>query len=578
MADQVESRDQSDERSATTASVDALYGLTPWERWLLSVPRYLLRVPPIFLVLVVAAALAALGLTNHLFWEEEANTTLFARNLLNFGELTAWDGINLIGYQGGLELNDSLVNTLIPPLQYYLAAAGMALFGETTLGGRILFVAAGVAALWLVYLWTRRHFGSRLPSYLPALLLALSPAYLLYIRQARYYPLGVLFSVALLLAWSSLDGQRRGFVAYTALAVAATAGLIFSNYLNAAALLGVLPVFLILARYRTRRHLQFLGSVYATAALCGVYVLLARNPFAVEVAAIDPTPALERLATLLWWNLSGLGVFEFMAVLTIPLLVLPLLFKKLSADRPLAADGAVVLLAMLVAVIITTLFSPQNIAITKMADMRFLVPMMVLGAAVTAIGLTFLWHVLRPLALVVGALVVFSNILHGVPLAARPLSCTLCAYVDETLHDYKTGTEALIDYLRSVPAGTPVLIRPDYMTYPAMFYLPELHYCWQLSADKAGTIVGGVDLPDYVVNGGQCIGRFFIGGADRRKINRGSVIEIGGTRYEFEGAIPTFWHDGSRPEIPWHSFGPVPERLNRERGFLVFKPVVGDDG
>jgi len=64
----------------------------------------------------VGATLAFHGLTNHAFWGDEANTGLFARNLLRFGELTAWDGQNLIGFGLGGELDENLLNLYMPKL------------------------------------------------------------------------------------------------------------------------------------------------------------------------------------------------------------------------------------------------------------------------------------------------------------------------------------------------------------------------------------------------------------------------------------------------------------------------------
>ena len=118
--------------------------------------------------LACALLLGAWGLTNHAFWDDEAGTALFARNLLATGELTAWDGVNLIGYRQGMQLDENLQNPYAPPLQYYIAAAGFILFGETTFGGRILFLIAGILTLPALMIWARRHFDGRVPVWLPA--------------------------------------------------------------------------------------------------------------------------------------------------------------------------------------------------------------------------------------------------------------------------------------------------------------------------------------------------------------------------------------------------------------------------
>jgi len=57
---------------------------------------------PMIVAVALALSLACLGLSNHAFWDDEAGTALFARNLLKTGELTAWDGVNLNGYNHSL--------------------------------------------------------------------------------------------------------------------------------------------------------------------------------------------------------------------------------------------------------------------------------------------------------------------------------------------------------------------------------------------------------------------------------------------------------------------------------------------
>ena len=159
--------------------------------------------------MTLAAGLALLGLDNHDFWDDEANTAIYARNLIQRGELTAWDGTNLVGYAQGRALGDDLGQELrVPPLPAYITAGGMLLCGESNFGGRIMFVVAGVLSIGLLAIWVRRHFGPRFPWWLPSIILAISPAYLLYIRNCRYYAPGVMFTLLVWVFWS--PGPLRG--------------------------------------------------------------------------------------------------------------------------------------------------------------------------------------------------------------------------------------------------------------------------------------------------------------------------------------------------------------------------------
>lgn len=130
------------------------------------------------LYLFVAGVLSGAGITQHVFWDDEANTAIFARNILNFGTMTAWDGINVLAFRGGVHLDQHLMQATFVPVQHYVAAAGIRLLGETTLGGRLPFLLAGLGTLWMLHRWTAALMGPRFPAWLPPLVLALNVAYL----------------------------------------------------------------------------------------------------------------------------------------------------------------------------------------------------------------------------------------------------------------------------------------------------------------------------------------------------------------------------------------------------------------
>ncbi len=289
----------------------------------------------------VALVLGAWGLGNHAFWDDEANTAIFARNLLRFGRLTAWDGRNLLGYAYGRSLGEELGRELrIPGLPAYLAAAGMWLVGENTLGGRLPFLLCGVLAVGVLAWWARGHLGRHGPWWLGAVVLAISPAWLLYIRNCRYYALGALLTLLLWALWvpgrrraawqPGLDDQRSEarsndqgsmsndqgsmsnyqclilsaqsprpcaslfhrlgrtlgvpgpWIMRAAAGVVVTVLLISTHYLNAAAALASLPVFFVHRGYRRRGQLGLLAVIYAAAVLWGVVILWRANPFAAQ--------------------------------------------------------------------------------------------------------------------------------------------------------------------------------------------------------------------------------------------------------------------------------------------------------
>ncbi|MGE5856026.1 MAG: ArnT family glycosyltransferase [Syntrophaceae bacterium] len=512
--------------------------------------------------LACALILGAWGLTNHAFWDDEAGTALFARNLLATGELTAWDGVNLVGYRQGMQLDENLQNPYAAPLQYYIAAAGFTLFGETTFGGRILFLIAGILTLPALMIWARRHFDGRVPVWLPALVVALAPAWLLFIRQCRYFAPAMLFTLCLLAAWSWTGATRRSRLTVLATGALSTAALWYASYLNAAAALAMLPVFLLDGRYRTRQKGVFLGVVLAVSLVCGIHIYFAKGPTADQFAPTSFITGIDRVAALFAQHMAGLGTFEFFPVLLAVVLMVPFAGQRFGRLRRFARQGWVVFLAMVAAILATALFSPQPVRGAASADMRYVAPLIVVGAAVTSVCLVILWELSRPMACLAVLLVVMTNALtlSWVAVPQIPLRSTLLSYIAEGAEDYRTGTEAFVEVVAALPGGSRVLIFPDYMTYGPMFYVPGQRYCWQLTERK--TLQPGLreTLPDYL----------FVERARPDFILTGPVApesliarfegKFGKGSYRLRGYLPGDWRDFTRPEIPLHSFGAPPPR------------------
>jgi Dolichyl-phosphate-mannose-protein mannosyltransferase len=545
------------------------------KRWLVDHRTY------VIIAAIVAGVLSFHGISNHNFWDDEANTGIFARNLLEFGELTGWDGRNLIGFRAGAELDENLVNTYMPPMQYYVAAVGIFLFGETTFGGRVLFVLAGLAAIVWLGIFTRRFLGNKTPWVLAPVILSLTPAYLLYIRNCRYYSLGVLFTVTLLAAWMGKLETRRNRILDYSIASVSIVAILLTQYMNAVFVVAAILMTFVFERFRTKRHLFFLCIIGAAGALTSLWILIYINPFEGKVAMIDETEGLDRIMTLLWWHLRGLGTFEFVPVLLIPLLGLPFFVKRLETERPLALKGLWFVAVLLVSCIVTALVSPQPVSLSKVADMRYQVPMIAIGACLSCVVLTIVWKLARGAALVIAIVLLFSNVFHlgflvqrSGQIEPREVACTLCDYVWENANDYQTSNDVLVDYMRYLPADTVVLVHPGYMVYSAMFYLPELRYACQLLSMKDIREDRRADLPDYLFWDKAEIDWVLISAPPPPNPIGPLSISFQGKKYHFgfykmATHLKVLTEDRSRPEIPWHSFSPEEWENVKVRGFFV---------
>jgi tetratricopeptide (TPR) repeat protein len=538
--------------------------------------------------MLLAAALAAAGLDNQLFWDDEANTAIYGRNLLRFHCLTAWDGTNLVGYSYGGALGEDLGRELrVPPLPAYVAAAGLFLFGgstfkQLTLAGRIPFVVTGVLSIGLLAIWLRRHFGRRFPWYLPPLILALSPAYLLYIRNCRYYALGVMFTLLVWIFWA--PGRSRGRRLYGSAgqlaawlfrclgASLAVVLLISTHYLNAAAVLVTLPLFLLDPRYRQPRQHVLLGVVYAAAAAYGVWILATANPFAASYQVDgDDLDRWRRVYTNAWWFVRDLGTHEFIPWVLVTAFVLPWLPLPLRRLRPLARRAWILVAAVLVYAVLAAVMTPADMGKGPTAEMRYVVPLIAVGSVLGGLALVILWRWYRPLAAGAFLLLVMTNTLHLGFLAER-LDGTngwwppmLYRYVCETRGDFETGNEEAIRLLEQLPEGTTVRVWPIPMIYPAMFYVPKLCYCDQLDESKqirAEAVYPSLPqpVPQYLVRQRAwpevvlVAPRWLREALDDLQARAALDPESEARSYRVTKALRFHWRFMAKPEIPGHFF------------------------
>ena len=172
----------------------------------------------------VAAALTALGaalllwnLGRPALWQDEAETALRAESILETGlprmtlrGVTVTAQPSLVKAEG----NAAGVWTWNTWLPAYLCAASFAVLGRTPFAARLPFALAGLLTLWLSWgLFTdgeKDVLGDKRPWAPEAALalLALSPAFLLFCRQSRYYALVALGTVLVLRSWRRLLDKK----------------------------------------------------------------------------------------------------------------------------------------------------------------------------------------------------------------------------------------------------------------------------------------------------------------------------------------------------------------------------------
>lgn len=149
------------------------------------------------------------NLDGRLFWGDEAETALLARNVLKFGVPKVDDGVNHISLHGdSLDARDGMW-TWSPWLPDYLTAASFAVFGTNTWAGRAPFAFIGWLAVVLLGLTAWKIYRSHRIALASMLLLGTSEVFLLHIRQCRYYSVTVLAEIGLVYGLYQIVAYRR---------------------------------------------------------------------------------------------------------------------------------------------------------------------------------------------------------------------------------------------------------------------------------------------------------------------------------------------------------------------------------
>ena len=212
-------------------------------------PR-VIAVTSLYLILATAGLfLAFCNLDGRLFWADEAENAVLARNILKFGVPKVDDGVNHISLHGDrFDARDG-VWTWSPWLPEYVTAASFAVFGQTTWAGRAPFAFIGWLTVAALGALTWKIYRSHRITLAAMLLLGTSEVFLLHIRQCRYYSITVFAEVLLLYGIYQILTKTKGG---PWLVLAGLALQFYCNYTIAAA---NIPLLLVLAwtLYRQER-------------------------------------------------------------------------------------------------------------------------------------------------------------------------------------------------------------------------------------------------------------------------------------------------------------------------------------
>jgi 4-amino-4-deoxy-L-arabinose transferase-like glycosyltransferase len=164
---------------------------------------------PIIVLTVLAGALPFANLGNQYLWQDEAETALLGRRVLEYGYPRAYDGKNLINPTIRTSFSEDYGWRYHPWGQFYITAAAFRMFGESNFSARVLFALMGLLNIPLLYVLALRLTRERSTALIASVLTVFSVNYLLLMRQARYYAPAVFLVLIALIFYSRYLERRK---------------------------------------------------------------------------------------------------------------------------------------------------------------------------------------------------------------------------------------------------------------------------------------------------------------------------------------------------------------------------------
>lgn len=424
--------------------------------------------PALFFLLIAAAIfLLFYGLGDRYLWQDEAQTALIAKTVIDRGLPYGTDGLNFFSQEAGLEYGRDYIWKWHPWLQFYVLAFFIKIFGAGNFIFRLPFALFGLASVIMVFIMMRRLTGSFQKAVFSMAAVVFSTAFLLLSRQCRYYGPEMFFSLASVFCY--LDYMQNRTKPALALLFISMTCLFHTLYLNYFILLAVFAL----------HWLLFVKARHKAAAVTLLITLLVNLPAVFIVYNIDYSRAN--------WNMFSVGrsagsllaysayVFKYLFPWFAAAVAAAVLLAGLKKNRKFYFPGEPVLILALLSVVTLFLFpvfSPtpflRNLAC-------IVIPLALLGG------------------LLCQRLYENSRFLGIAMLLAIILNSPVLKFINEIKGGWEEATESLVRYIGVYSKkGDTVLI-----TYPD---LPlKLYTGLKVYGGLTGESLEGIKKPDFVI-------------------------------------------------------------------------------
>lgn len=399
-------------------------------------------------VLGLGAGLLLWNLGGPLLWQDEAQSALISRTVLETGLPRGTDGINYFSQEYGAEYAEDYLWRWHTWLPFYIVAGSYELLGDSTFAARFPGALLGWISIWLTYQAGIELWRDRRSALCGAGALTICVGFLLLSRQCRYYSASICFTLMSVIGYWRLMRSERG--GYWWLISGMT--LLFQTHYVYTGICGAAMMIHCHLTHRDR---------WKSLAIAASWVVLLALPWVIwflkmKYGARYGGRTFNPLQT--WEDLTQF--VQFIAAEMIPWALWPVPFlvshfrrKHGIRTTDQSRAGAGVLLGILVAAHLLML-AP----IIPKAFFRYLAPIIPLTA------------------LLVGRWIADASRIHkalaGWAVAVVVLSWPCADFVKEQRHPVRAPGKALVEYLKD-HAKPEDVIAANYGDLPLKFYLPN---------------------------------------------------------------------------------------------------------
>ncbi|MBN1384657.1 MAG: hypothetical protein JW983_07255 [Elusimicrobia bacterium] len=492
------------------------------------------------------------SLDDRYLWTDEASTAIFARSIIREGIPKVWDGKNLLIHWDGPIFNEEFIGTEQPWFSYYLTALSFLVLDESTFSARLPFAIIGFITLILIQFWIKKENIHKNLPIIVTILAVMSPSFLLYSRQCRYYSLCMLFPVLMLVTYRNLASKSvKSILSFVVVSI-----LFFhTNYLVFFCFSGALIICFFLLEF----DVQKLKSLIIAFILVGFFTIpwLLFSKSWVFLGEHDSMGFFKNFLKLIISFFRQYDKFGWFPVLLILWIPLGIYIKHRFSDIKKIVFYA---LFCILYTILITFFIAISVDIPPFAEMRHAVTLLPIMLLLVGWIISEIFSYKSWLGNTILFIVIFTNLfsVNYFYSTRQRIKSAIFDYLYELAHPVKDPYKEIATFLNyNAKREDLAMVWPFHSVIPLMFYT-NLRFCAIINTERPLSYTKNINqLPDYLYSE-NVIPEWIIaidGEPDSAlKIHILKQLNELKIKYDVLRLNLTYLGDTARPELPEHQF------------------------